>query len=90
MVVRLIQNVDSANELPIKKFRSFIDWCTEKILNENIFTVENWLEIAFHLSKQRWGPSVDWLEEQPISKIRAMIEITERFVEEQNAAIKKT
>lgn len=88
LLVRLVQNLDVVNELPPAIFRCFLNWCVDNIFNENIFTVENWLEIAFHLSKQRWGPSVDWLEEQPMSKIRSMLDITERFVEAQNAAMK--
>lgn len=53
-------------------------------------SVENWLEIAFHLNKQRWDQSIDWLEAQPMSKIKTMIEINKKFADEQEAQVKKS
>lgn len=88
LLVRLIHNPEVANELPAQWFRKFVNWCIENLLTDSVLTVENWLEVSFHLSKQRWGPSIDWLEEQPMSKIRAMIDITERYVEAQNESMK--
>jgi hypothetical protein len=52
--------------------------------------VENWLEVSFHLCKQRWDSSVDWLETQPMSKIFAMLDIVKSHVESQNDEIKKS
>ncbi len=51
--------------------------------------VEQWLELAFHLCKQRWDSSVDWLENQPVSKILLMADIQSKFVEKQNEENKK-
>jgi hypothetical protein len=65
-------------------------WVSENILNENVLTVENWLEVAYHLCKQRWDSSVDWLEEQPMSKIQAMIQIVKNHAEEQEKEAKKS
>lgn len=88
LLARLIEEKEPVNELSASKFRFLVNWSIENIFEDNIYSVENWLEIAFHLSKQRWGPSVDWLENQPMSKIKAMLDITEKFVEAQNEAMK--
>jgi hypothetical protein len=56
---------------------------SENVLKDNIFLVEDWLELSFHLCKQRWDSSMDWLETQPMSKIHHMSDITKRFAEEQ-------
>lgn len=52
-------------------------------------TVEQWLEIAFHFCKQRWDVSIDWLEQQPVSKILLMARILSDFVEKQNEETKR-
>jgi hypothetical protein len=67
-----------------------IKWVVETLLDKTVLTVENWLEVAYHLCKQRWDSSVDWLETQPMSKINAMIDIVKRNAEEQEAQMKKT
>jgi hypothetical protein len=48
------------------------------------------LELAYHLCKQRWDSSVDWLEGQPMSKIQAMIQVVDRHVSNQEKAMKKS
>ena len=64
-------------------------WVSENLLDKTVLTVENWLEVAYHLCKQRWDSSVDWLEGQPMSKINAMIDIVKRHAEEQEKEMKK-
>lgn len=86
---RLVQNKEVVDSLPAPIFRKFINWCIENLLEGNILTVENWLEISFHLCKQRWDQSMDWLESQPMSKIKAMIDVVEQYAEAQNEAMKK-
>jgi hypothetical protein len=66
-----------------------IKWVVDTLLDKTVLTVENWLEVAYHLCKQRWDSSVDWLETQPMSKINAMIDIVKRHAEEQEAQMKK-
>jgi hypothetical protein len=65
-------------------------WIAENLLEKNILSVENWLEIAYHLCKQRWDSSVDWLEGQPMSKITAMIEVVKKHAEDQEKEMKKS
>ena len=65
-------------------------WVSESMLQQNVLTVENWLEVAFHLCKQRWESSLDWLEEQPMSKIQTMIQIVKNHADDQEKAMKKS
>jgi hypothetical protein len=64
-------------------------WAVNSLLNQTVLTVENWLEVAFHLCKQRWDSSIDWLELQPMSKINAMISVMKNHAEEQEKEMKK-
>ena len=70
--------------------RALFKWVSENILNENVLTVENWLEVAYHLCKQRWDSSVDWLEQQPMSKVQTMIQVVKSHAEEQEKEAKKS
>lgn len=88
--MRILLNEGIIDEVPSRVFKSLIGWAVENILKDNVLTVENWLEVAFHLCKQRWDSSIDWLEGQPMSKIRTMIEINKKHVEEQEAQMKKS
>lgn len=59
------------------------------LLDSKVLTVENWLELAFHLCKQRWDSSIDWLETQPMSKVFLMLDILKKHNEQQEDAMKK-
>ena len=89
LVERLIQNSEVLELATVPQTRSMIDWVATNILEKNILTVENWLEIGFHLCKQRWDDSIDWLELQPMSKIQTMIEVVKNHVEDVESAQKK-
>jgi len=86
---KLILNQENLDSISLKQTRAISQWIADNLLEKNIFTVENWLETAYGLCKQRWDQSVDWLETQPISKIHTMIEIVTKSVEEQEKAQKK-
>jgi hypothetical protein len=51
--------------------------------------LEQWLTTAFHLCKQRWDSSIDWLESQPVPKVLLMIDIVNAHVKAQEAEMKK-
>jgi len=89
LVLRLVRNDEELDNIPAKYFRSSTNWIVETLLKDNILTVENWLEVAFHLCKQRWDSSIDWMETLPMSKIQAMIQITKSFAESQEDQMKK-
>jgi len=86
---RLILNPEVLDQVTATKARIFFSWIAENLLNETVFTVENWMEVSFHLCKQRWDATMEWLEEQPVSKIQMMIQIVKNHSEEQEKAAKK-
>ena len=77
------------DDLSVVEFRTIIKWAGENLLEEKLFTVENWLETAFHLCKQRWDNSIDWIETQPMSKVLTMVTIMNKFHEDQSDQMKK-
>jgi len=89
LVLRLVNNPEELEYIPARIVRSSIDWIVKTLLQENILTVENWLQVAFHLCKQRWDESIDWMETLPMSKIQAMIQITKDHAEQQEDQMKK-
>jgi hypothetical protein len=90
LVQRLLLNPDCLDLVTIAESRAVFKWISETILQQNVLAVENWLEVAFHLCKQRWDSSLDWLEEQPMSKIQTMIQIIKNHADEQEKAMKKS
>lgn len=91
LVARLLLTPEEElDSVPAYRFKSVVAWVSSNLLEERLFTVENWLKTAFHLCKERWGSSIDWLESQPISKILTMISITNEFHEKQAEEAKKS
>lgn len=86
---RLLLNPEVLEHSSIVQARTIIKWGADTLLDQTVLTVENWLEVAFHLCKQRWDSSIDWLENQPMSKINAMIDIMKTFADDQEKAMKK-
>ena len=89
LVSRLLLNPEVLDAMTSTQFRQSIKWVGETLLDQTILTVENWLEVAYHLCKQRWDSSVDWLETQPMSKIQTMIEIVKKHADDQEKEMKK-
>ena len=89
MIERLLLNREVLEEVTSSQTKLVIKWAAETLLDKSIYTVENWLELAYHLCKQRWDASVDWMEAQPISKIVAMVDIVKRHAEKQEQEMKK-
>jgi hypothetical protein len=90
LISRLIQNTDDLAYFTLPQTEKIFKWIGEEVINEKVLTVENWLEVSFHLCKQRWDSTVDWLEKQPMSKVLTMISIVEDFAEKQEQEIKKS
>ena len=89
LIDRLIQNPEILDQITASQAQVFFKWAAENLLNQSVFTVENWMEVSYHLCKQRWDASMDWLENQPVSKIQMMIQIVQKHGEEQEKAAKK-
>jgi hypothetical protein len=90
LIERLLLNSEVLDELPGRDFRKVLVWVVDNLLNEKLLTVENWMELCFHLCKQRWDSSMDWLETQPMSKIFLMVDILQKHVEKENSEAKKS
>ena len=89
LMSRLILNPAATSTLSVRQTQVLYDWASENLLTERIMSVEQWLETAFHLCKQRWDSSIDWLETQPVPKILLMIDIVNKHVKEQEEEMKK-
>jgi hypothetical protein len=89
LILRLLRNEEVLEEATSTYTRAMLKWAAETLLDKSVFTVENWLELAYHLCKQRWDASVDWMEAQPISKINAMVAIVKNHAEKQEQEMKK-
>lgn len=89
LVERLLLDKTVLDHCSSQQTRQVFTWAATTLLESSIFTVENWLELAYHLCKQRWDQSVDWLESQPMSKIQAMVEIVKKHADEQEKEMKK-
>jgi len=87
--MKLLLNEEALDITPLSQTQTVFKWISENVLEQNVLTVENWLEVSFHLCKQRWDSSVDWLERQPMSKIQTMIQIVKTHAEEQEKEAKK-
>ncbi len=89
LLIRLSLQEESFLQLRANNFRAVVKWVIDTLLVEKILTAENWMEISFHLNKQRWDSGVDWLESQPMSKIEFMISVNQKVAEEQENSLKK-
>lgn len=90
LLCRLILNPDDLSEWTVTQTQTMLNWAAENLLTEKVFTVESWLQTAFYLCKRQWNSSMDWLEEQPMSKILAMIDVVQADAQRQEDAMKKS
>ena len=89
LIERILLNDNILDEATSTQTKQVIKWAIDTLLDKTILTLENWLEVAYHLCKQRWDNSIEWLETQPMSKINLMIEIIKKHAEEQEKEMKK-
>ena len=75
--------------IPAKCVNVLVKWMMPELIQDRLMKLDQWLEIAFHLCKQRWDESVDWMEHQPMSKIMLMTRIQTKFNTEQEREMKK-
>lgn len=76
--------------IPYTAVEPLIWWLTENLLNEKLMKLDQWYEIAFHLCKQRFDMTMDWMESQPISKILLMTQVVTKFAKEQEREMRKS
>jgi len=92
LMIALLMDEDesSLDQLPGSCVSPLTEWMIKELIEERIMKVDKWLEMAFHLCKQRWDDSVTWLESQPMSKVLLMVRIMSKHNEEQNREMKKS
>lgn len=90
IVIRLILNEEVLDSFNITETRQTFQWALDTLLSEKIMPVEDWLETAFHLCKQRWDSSIEWLETLPVPKVFLMVDIVNKFAKAQEAEMKKS
>lgn len=73
------KDFDRLLSLPQWAFWFLTQGMFDNCLKGKVMTPNQWLETAFHLCKQRWDSSIEWLESQPMSKINEMIGIQSRY-----------
>lgn len=75
--------------IPARFIKPIAEWMGPELLNDRVMKIDQWLELAFHLCKQRWDSSIEWLESQPVSKVLLMAKIQSDFVTKQNEETKR-
>ena len=64
-------------------------WMSKNLLEEKVMKLDQWYETAFHLSKQRFDTTMEWMEAQPISKILLMVQVLTKHAKEQEREMRK-
>ena len=77
------------DKIPSRCLGPLSQWVMSELISEKMMKVEQWMEMSFHLCKQRWDDTTEWLESQPMSKILLMSRVVSKFVAEQNREMKK-
>ena len=82
--------METVMNMDVRTFRALVKWFSKELLEGKVMTAFQFLEICFHLMKQRWDSSLEWIESQPMSKVLTMVEILSKFAEKQNSEMKKS
>jgi len=90
LVMLLEANEEDLMKIPARCLQPIIWWMSKNLLEERIMKLDSWLSTAFHLQKERWDSSIEWLEQQPMPKILLMINIQSKFAEEQSRKMKQS
>ena len=64
-------------------------WIGNEILNEKVMKLDDWYKMSFHLCKQRFDSTMEWLEEQPMPKVMLMLNTLTAFNKEQEREMRK-
>ena len=83
------EDTHELDKIPAGCLAPLSSWMMKELVAERIMKVEQWMEMSFHLCKQRWDDTTEWLESQPMSKILLMSRVVSKFVAEQNREMKK-
>jgi len=59
------------------------------MLEGKVMKVDQWFKLSFHLCKQRFDSTMEWFEQQPMSKITLMATVMSDYADEQNKEMKR-
>ena len=92
LMIALLSDEDESvlDLIPASSIGPLAKWMMKELVEERIMKVDKWLEMAFHLCKQRWDESIEWIEQQPMSKVLLMMRIQSQFNEKQEREMKKS
>ena len=92
LLIALLSDEDESvlDQIPASSINPLISWMSKELIEERIMKLDKWLEMAFHLCKQRWDDSIDYLERQPMSRYLLMMRIQGNFNEKQEREMKKS
>ena len=77
------------DEIPSYHTALLSRWVSENLLDEKIMKLDQWYEMAFHLCKQRFDSTMEWMENQPMPKIILMANTVTKFGKEQEREMRK-
>ena len=92
MLVMLLDQGDDDNDLDLISARCIsplVWWIQNNLISEKVMGLNDWLTSAYHLQKERWTDSIEWMETQPMSKILLMFNIHKKAVENHNKEMKR-
>lgn len=75
--------------IPKRFLAPLIWWMSKNLLDEKIMKLDQWFETCFHLCKQRFDYTMEWLETQPVPKILLMTRVLTKYAQEQEREMKK-
>ena len=79
LLIGLILNPQVLHQYSMKELHVFLGWLEENELQQSILEVDNWLSVAIGLLKGQWGTNLEWLESQPFSKVRILIDASTKY-----------
>jgi len=77
-------------KIPKKHIGPLSWWAGTELLNEKVMKLDDWYKMSFHLCKQRFDSTMEWLENQPIPKIMLMVNTLTVFNKEQEREMRKS
>ena len=77
------------DKIPKRHVGPLVWWIGKYILDEKVMKLPQWYEMAFHLCKQRFDSTMEWMENQPVPKLLLMAQTLTKFAKEQEREMRK-
>jgi len=91
LVLRMLLDLDESilDKIPKRHVSLLSWWVSKEVLDEKIMKLDQWYDTAFHLCKQRFDSTMDWMENEPVSKLLLMTHTVSKFAKEQEREMRK-